>query len=139
MALPKTIEGTGEELQAYLKRAPQERFRLIHIDAEESTLAEVQSLSPPAKLKRQDERDPELVARVKSIRGKYAHLGVTTEDLHRERQADKEKEERRIQRPKSQAKKRISALGKYAFAPNGSEEFAREKQGEIEREDRPRS
>ena len=40
------------------------------------------------------ERDPELLARVRSIRGKYAYLGVTTEELHRERQADKEREER---------------------------------------------
>jgi hypothetical protein len=37
------------------------------------------------------ERDPELVARVGAIRGKYAHLGVTTEDLRRERQADRER------------------------------------------------
>lgn len=39
------------------------------------------------------ERDPELVARVNAIRGKYAHVGVTVEGLHRERQLDKEKEE----------------------------------------------
>jgi hypothetical protein len=36
---------------------------------------------------------PELAARVRSIRGKYAHVGATTEDLHRERQADKKREE----------------------------------------------
>lgn len=37
-------------------------------------------------------RDPELVARIRSIRGKYAHVGATTEDLHQERQADKERD-----------------------------------------------
>ncbi len=42
------------------------------------------------------ERDPELVARVNAIRGKYAHVGATVEDLHRERQRDKEKEEAQI-------------------------------------------
>ena len=39
------------------------------------------------------ERDLDRVARVQSIRGKYAHLGVRVEDLHRERQAEKEREE----------------------------------------------
>lgn len=39
-------------------------------------------------------QDRELVARVSGIRGKYADVGVTTEDLHRERRADKEREER---------------------------------------------
>lgn len=32
------------------------------------------------------------VTQVRSIRGKYAHLGVTTDDLHRERRADKQRE-----------------------------------------------
>jgi len=35
---------------------------------------------------------PERVAQVRSIRGKYAHLEVPTEDLHRERRADKQRE-----------------------------------------------
>jgi hypothetical protein len=39
-------------------------------------------------------RDPELAARVRSIRGKYAHVGATTEDLHRERQAERQQDER---------------------------------------------
>ena len=38
--------------------------------------------------------DPEIAARVKSIRGKYAHVGATTADLHQERRADREREER---------------------------------------------
>jgi len=73
-------------------------------------------------------RDPELVERVKSIRGKYAQVGVTTDDLHRERRADEEHEKRQLQ-----------GLGMFAHVPGGSEAFAREKQTEIEREDRPRS
>jgi hypothetical protein len=43
------------------------------------------------------ERDPELVARVRRLRGKFAALTVHAEDLHRERHGDKEKEERQIQ------------------------------------------
>jgi hypothetical protein len=43
-------------------------------------------------------RDPERVARVRSVRGRFAHgrpmLG--SEELHRERQVDKEKEERLV-------------------------------------------
>jgi len=37
-----------------------------------------------------EERDQSRVAHVKSIRGKYAHLGVTSDDLRRERRADEE-------------------------------------------------
>jgi hypothetical protein len=45
------------------------------------------------------ERDPERVALVRSIRGKYAHTAKMpgTEELHRERQRDKAREEARIQ------------------------------------------
>jgi len=41
------------------------------------------------------ERDPDLVARVQAIRGKYAHTvkEAGSEELHRERQRDKEMEE----------------------------------------------
>jgi hypothetical protein len=37
-------------------------------------------------------QDPELPARVRSVRGKYAHLGVSTEDLHQERRGDRARE-----------------------------------------------
>jgi hypothetical protein len=40
MAQPKIIEGTGEELQDYLKQAPKERFRLIHLSSEEAQASE---------------------------------------------------------------------------------------------------
>jgi hypothetical protein len=36
MAQPKMIEGTGEELQDYLKQVPRERFRLIHLSGDEA-------------------------------------------------------------------------------------------------------
>jgi hypothetical protein len=49
--------------------------------------------SPPPSEVRQ-ERDPERVARVKSLRGRFnrAGGGLASEELHRERQADKVKE-----------------------------------------------
>jgi hypothetical protein len=47
---------------------------------------------------REQERDPDLVARVKKIRGKFARSGepLASDALHRERQSDKEQEERQI-------------------------------------------
>jgi hypothetical protein len=44
------------------------------------------------------ERDPMVVAAVKRIRGKFAHTAASaaTEALHRERQADKVREERQL-------------------------------------------
>jgi hypothetical protein len=36
MALSKVIEGTGEELAVYLKRHPEERFRLISLTSEQT-------------------------------------------------------------------------------------------------------
>lgn len=50
--------------------------------------------------RQQPARDPELVARVRSLMGKLAHTakgGMESEALHRERQADKQKEERFIE------------------------------------------
>lgn len=46
------------------------------------------------------ERDPELVARVRSIRGRFARppgAGWASEELHREREKDKAREERLVQ------------------------------------------
>ena len=40
--------------------------------------------------------EAERIARIKSVRGKYAHLGVSSDDLHRDRAADKEREERQL-------------------------------------------
>jgi len=43
-------------------------------------------------------RDPELAARVRAVRGKYAHTAKESgsEELHRERQRDKEKDEAQV-------------------------------------------
>ena len=46
-------------------------------------------------------RDEERFARVRSIRGKYAHLGATTEDLHRERRVDESRSEYSLQEHQS--------------------------------------
>jgi hypothetical protein len=55
----------------------------------------------PGTVPHEPERDPELVARVKSIRGKFGRSGaiLASEELHRERQADKKKEEEQIWAP----------------------------------------
>ncbi len=72
---PDVIISDAGYLESLLQRA--ERFeRETTDDAEE-----------PAPKK---ERDQSRVAHVKSIRGKYAHLGVTSDDLRRERRADEE-------------------------------------------------
>jgi hypothetical protein len=48
-------------------------------------------------------RDPAFVALVKSLRGKFAHTAtdLATEALHRERRADKEREERHVRGTKA--------------------------------------
>jgi hypothetical protein len=53
---------------------------------------------PPANGTTCSDRDPTLVAVVKRIRGKFAYTATSmeTEALHRERQADKVREERRF-------------------------------------------
>jgi hypothetical protein len=53
---------------------------------------------PPAAGATTPERDPAFVALVQSLRGKFAHTApaLATEALHRERQAEKAREERRI-------------------------------------------
>jgi hypothetical protein len=55
-------------------------------------------LTSPATGEPSAERDPALVAVVKSIRGKFAHTarGRATDALQRERQTDKAREEQRI-------------------------------------------
>jgi hypothetical protein len=43
-------------------------------------------------------REQARIAAIRAARGSLAHVGVSVEDLHRERQADKEKEEQQIKR-----------------------------------------
>lgn len=59
--------------------------------------------TPPSNSVTIPDRNPAFVARVKRIRGKFAHTvtRMASETLHLERQADKEREERRIRRTKT--------------------------------------
>ena|SRR5437867_10225948 len=69
---PDVIISDAGHLESLLQRAGRESTR----DIEEAA--------------REEEGDQSRVAHVKSIRGKYAHLGVTSDDLRRERRADEE-------------------------------------------------
>ena len=96
----------GTLAQGDLSLLTQWRNALVHgveagAEAIPATLPQAQHHAESAdeEVPRDQERDPELVARVKSIRGKFARsgTGLASEELHRERQADKEKEERQVQ------------------------------------------
>jgi hypothetical protein len=102
-------EGTPQELAPFLAQRPQGRFRLIELEADQEPnkemLATLREIAERQEEQRQrgeatpTERDPELVARVKSIQGKYARTDGTSgsEELHQERQRDKAREEAKIQ------------------------------------------
>lgn len=55
----------------------------------------VAELPPVREWQDRDRKDPEVVARIRSVRGKFAGsaAGVASEELHRERQVDKRQEE----------------------------------------------
>ncbi|MDQ2686751.1 MAG: hypothetical protein M3Y28_02675 [Armatimonadota bacterium] len=55
----------------------------------------VAELPPVRERKIRERKDPEVVARVRNIRGKFAGTAaeVASEELHRERQADKRQED----------------------------------------------
>ncbi len=84
------LEGTPQELAPYLAQRPNARFRLIELseeDEEHTEEVETNRLLPQARAGTiPTERDPDLVARVRSIRGKYARTdGVAgTEELHQD-------------------------------------------------------
>jgi hypothetical protein len=95
----------GQRAPGDLTLLTQWRNALVH-----SVGAGPEASSPPRVLPHQEERadeensrdperDPALVARVKSIRGSFADhgAGLASEELQRERQADKEREERLVQ------------------------------------------
>lgn len=93
------------EIEAHLKAVAGERG-LDPVDMAEQllqTYLPAVTRMPPANSVTTQERDPAFVARVKRIRGKFAHTTteIVTETLHRERQADKEREERRIRGTKT--------------------------------------
>lgn len=93
------------EVEARLRAVAQEQGR-DPVDVAEHLLQTYLPLvtrEPPATGMTTPERDPAFVALVKSIRGKFAHTAtdLATETLHRERHADKEREERRVRGTKA--------------------------------------
>ena len=88
------------EVEARLRAVAQEQGRDPVEVAEDllQTYLPVVTRKPPATGMTTPKRGPAFVALVKSLRGKFAHTAtdLATEALHRERQAEKEREERRI-------------------------------------------
>ena len=93
------------EVEARLRAVAQEQGRDPVDMAEQllQTYLPAVARTPPANSMTTPERAPAFVALVKRIRGKFAHTSteMATETLHRERQADKEREERRIRGTKT--------------------------------------
>jgi hypothetical protein len=85
----------GDDTQAYIREA-----RAGAMYGDEAPVAGFSRVTPEKGGAVGRGRDPELVARVKSIRGKFARTGggLASEALHHERQVDKEKEEQQVQR-----------------------------------------
>jgi hypothetical protein len=93
------------EIEAHLRAVAKERG-LDPVDMAEQllqTCLPAVTRTPPANSVTTPERNPAFVARVKRIRGKFAHTTtkMASETLHQERQIDKEREERRIRRTKT--------------------------------------
>ncbi len=84
------LEGSWEEILAHASELVGCRVRL--------TVLSPLGQPAPGRPSAAQGRDPERVARVRSLRGKFAHApGERASDrLHRERQADKESEEQAI-------------------------------------------
>jgi hypothetical protein len=109
----KTIQGKAMTLTLHLSPEVEARLRAVAqeqgldpVDVAEQllqTYLPAVTREPPANGMTTPERDPAFVALVKSIRGKFAHTAtdLATEALHRERQADKKREERRVRRSKA--------------------------------------
>ena len=89
-----TIQLTPEQ-EARLAAAAEERGLAPTELVQELLTEQLPRLTPVARQRPQNmERDPALVARVRRVRGKYAGVGATTEDLHRERRAENVRDER---------------------------------------------
>jgi hypothetical protein len=92
MASPLLVlEGTWEEVVAHASELAGRRVRLTVIPG----LIDV----APAAIAQTLVRDPDRVARVRSVRGRFARTGgvLASEASHQERQADKKREEDAIQ------------------------------------------
>ena len=114
MDIAQEFAGTWEEARAYEEAFVRRQVRIQILDEkkvldvspapftrDDPTVDKPKGHEAPEGKSLKDQRDPALVARVKSIRGMFAstHTGplLASEELHRERQADKEKEERQIE------------------------------------------
>ena len=87
MTQPHILEGTWEEIK--LRDAELAgRFLRIIVDPDKEP-SQVGNGSGHVS----SEPNAERVARIKGLRGKYAHLGVSVDDLHHERAADRVREE----------------------------------------------
>lgn len=84
------LEGSWEEILAHASKLAGCRVRL--------TVLAPSSQPAPGRPSVAQERDPQRVARVRGLRGKFAHAPDerASDVLHRERQADKEGEEQAI-------------------------------------------
>jgi hypothetical protein len=95
----------SSEVEARLRAVAQEQG-LDPVDVVEhllQTYLPAATREPPTNGMTTPQRDPAFAALVKSLRGKFAHTATAwaTEALHRERQADKEREERHIRGTKA--------------------------------------
>ena len=92
-----TIELTPEQEARLAAAAEQQGVAPVELAREILTAHLPQITRVEEEGSRKSERDPQLAARVSSIRGKYARFAVTTEALHLERQAEKLREERQLE------------------------------------------
>jgi hypothetical protein len=88
-SLSLELEGSWEEILAHAGELAGCRVRLTVLGPASPT-----ALKPPAA----PERDPEHVARVRRLRGKFAsgRNGLGSDQLHQERQADKQSGEQGV-------------------------------------------
>ncbi|MDQ2798832.1 MAG: hypothetical protein M3Y13_04210 [Armatimonadota bacterium] len=85
--LPRSLnEEIVQEAQREGVSTPEYATRLLSFAT--AFLKENPSIPLQEAVPEKQERDQARLAHIRSIRGKYAHLGVTTEDLHREHRID---------------------------------------------------
>ena len=83
MAQPHILEGTWEKIKLHDEELTG-RFLHIVVDPDKQPFH-----GDNGNAITDSESDLERVSRIKSLRGKYSHLGVTIEDLHHERAAER--------------------------------------------------
>jgi hypothetical protein len=94
MAQPQVIQGSWEQLSSHADDLRKHRNLFLIIPAEEPVSADDRS----SDTLREDDADREAkrIAAIHAGMGTFAYSGVGSEDLDRERKADKAKEERQI-------------------------------------------